>query len=236
MTHDDDTYRDWDAAYVLGALSPDDRRTYEAFLAENPDRAKDVSEISGIPGLLKGLSLSAALALTTDVSLQEKRSDVPADVSSLTRSLRVRRRKARVIYTVALLSIAASTLLIGLRVGQDQGKVSGATASERTIVSSVAMASNEPNTVAANLSATRKPWGTLLDINCTYSSRWSNRAETLDLVITTTTGARVLVATWASAGHAAKGIAAATQLPVDEIRSISIQDGRTHAKLATARL
>ena len=29
-----DRYAEWDAAYVLGALSPSDRRTYERHLAE----------------------------------------------------------------------------------------------------------------------------------------------------------------------------------------------------------
>lgn len=34
-----DDVADWDAAYVLGALSRDDRHLYEVYLAENPYRA-----------------------------------------------------------------------------------------------------------------------------------------------------------------------------------------------------
>ena len=38
----DDDLAEWDAAYVLGALSLDDRRTYEDYLATNPARAAEV--------------------------------------------------------------------------------------------------------------------------------------------------------------------------------------------------
>jgi len=32
----DDDLAEWDAAYVLGALSLEDRRSYESYLAANP--------------------------------------------------------------------------------------------------------------------------------------------------------------------------------------------------------
>ena len=58
-----DDIADWDAAYVLGALSRDDRHVYEAYLAENPDRAAGLTELAGLPGILNLLSCDEALAL-----------------------------------------------------------------------------------------------------------------------------------------------------------------------------
>ena len=51
-----DNIADWDAAYVLGALSLDDWQTYEAYLAANPERAAALTELSDIPGILNVLS------------------------------------------------------------------------------------------------------------------------------------------------------------------------------------
>ena len=60
----DDDLAEWDAAYVLGALSLEDRRTYEDYLAANPARAAELTELAGMPGILNALSRDEAVALT----------------------------------------------------------------------------------------------------------------------------------------------------------------------------
>ena len=59
----DDDICDWDAAYVLGALSREDRCIYEAFLAVNPERTAAMDELAGLLGRLNVLSRDEALAL-----------------------------------------------------------------------------------------------------------------------------------------------------------------------------
>jgi anti-sigma factor RsiW len=59
----DDDIADWDAAFVLGALSRQDQSTYEAFLAANPERAAALDELAGLLGRLNLLSRGEALAL-----------------------------------------------------------------------------------------------------------------------------------------------------------------------------
>ena len=63
LSVDRDDIADWDAAYVLGALSREDRQIYEAFLAANPERAAALDELAGLPGMLNVLSRDEAVAL-----------------------------------------------------------------------------------------------------------------------------------------------------------------------------
>ena len=64
---------DWDAAYVLGALSREDRHIYEAFLAANPERAAALDELAGLPGRLNVLSRDEALALIEPAASRGRR-------------------------------------------------------------------------------------------------------------------------------------------------------------------
>ena len=62
-----DKFAQWDAAYVLGALSPADRREYEEHLASCPACQAAVSELAGIPGLLGQVSPADAAMLSMAV-------------------------------------------------------------------------------------------------------------------------------------------------------------------------
>lgn len=59
-----DDIAEWDAAYVLGALSLGDRHTYEDYLAANPECAAALTELACLPGILNVLSCDEAIALT----------------------------------------------------------------------------------------------------------------------------------------------------------------------------
>jgi len=58
-----DDIAEWDAAYLLGALSRDDRHLYQIYLTENPARAAELTELAGLPGILNVLSRGEGLAL-----------------------------------------------------------------------------------------------------------------------------------------------------------------------------
>ena len=58
-----DAYAEWDAAYVLGALSGPERVEYEAHLAGCPRCQAAVAELAGVPGLLAQLPPGEALAV-----------------------------------------------------------------------------------------------------------------------------------------------------------------------------
>ena len=60
-THDD--YASWDGAYVLGALSPADRRAYEEHLRDCDECVRSLSELAGLPGILGRVVPEEAFAL-----------------------------------------------------------------------------------------------------------------------------------------------------------------------------
>ena len=58
-----DKFAQWDAAYVLGALSPAERREFEEHLAGCPICQAAVSELAAVPGLLAQVSPADAAML-----------------------------------------------------------------------------------------------------------------------------------------------------------------------------
>ena len=66
---DDDRYATWDAAYVLGSLSADERREYEAHLETCPRCRAAVAELGGIPPLLAKLDSADVASLDDGGSL-----------------------------------------------------------------------------------------------------------------------------------------------------------------------
>ncbi|MDT5366381.1 MAG: hypothetical protein QOC62_812 [Mycobacterium sp.] len=58
-----DAYALWDAAYVLGSLSSADGRAFTAHLIGCPSCRQSVSELSGMPGLLRQLTRDEVAAI-----------------------------------------------------------------------------------------------------------------------------------------------------------------------------
>jgi hypothetical protein len=112
-THDE--YADWDAAYVLGALSVSERREYEEHLAGCSACRGAVAELAGMPGLLAQLPAGEVLAMDHGGALGDGDADLldlepPASLMPAlpTRVTRPGRRR-----WLAPLAAAAAALLIG---------------------------------------------------------------------------------------------------------------------------
>lgn len=78
-----DDLAEWDTSYVLGALSLEERRIYESYLAANPARAAELTVLAGMPDILNALSRDEAVALTDlaaaspRISVSARRSGAP---------------------------------------------------------------------------------------------------------------------------------------------------------------
>jgi anti-sigma factor RsiW len=103
LTTQADPYRDWDVAYVLGSLSPAERREFEDHLSECPSCAGDVGAFAGMPGILSAVHAGQA------VELMEPAGAAPNTVlPRLARAAHTSHRRGRIRFAVALVAAAAA--------------------------------------------------------------------------------------------------------------------------------
>ncbi len=224
----DDDLAEWDAAYVLGALSLEDRRTYEDFLAANPARAAELTELEEMPAILGALGRDEAVALT---DLGEA-PVADTKVASLAQAAAKRQRRSRRAMLAATVAVAAALAIVG--------GVVGATVFPRTpSVQTVALEPMQPGQrqgLTAQLAVSEKKWGTELTWACEYTKDWARDVESYDIVVTTRDGAQTAVGSWRPAGDEATGLSAATSIPTSEIRSVDIRVSGSDEPLAIRNL
>lgn len=220
MTDTIDRFRDWDAAYVLGALDSEDRRAYERHLVDCSGCAASVAEFAGLPGILSKLSSDDAVALLTDDDVASGIDDhlragvhTPGLVQRLAAAASRRRRRIR----LGMLGAAVAVVAL-LTVG---GVVF--TAGQAPVAATVAMTPLQQHAITASLSVTRKAWGTRYDWSCNYPGISYGTPVSYDLVVVRKSGVRSVVATWTSAGPHAAGLSASSDIAYGDIRSVEIR-------------
>src|SRR5450631_3987305 len=103
-----DEFALYDAAYVLGALSPADRRAFEEHLQSCPACASSVAELAGLPGLMSRVSIG---------QLTAEPEPVPETLlPRLARAVRRERRQRRLAVGVAAAAAACLITAGGLAV------------------------------------------------------------------------------------------------------------------------
>jgi hypothetical protein len=229
----DDDLAEWDAAYVLGALSLEDRRAYESYLAANPARAAELTELAGMPGILNALSREEAVALT-DLAGAAPAEDQPDNITSLAHAAAKRQRRTRRTMLAAAVASAAALLIAG--------GVVGSTVFSRSAppsVETVAMQPMQPTPrggLTAQLAVTEKKWGTELNWACEYTKDWSRNVKSYDIVVTTHDGTQYVVGSWKPAGDEAAGLSAAMSIPKSQIRAVDIRVTGDNEPLAITTL
>ena len=223
MNDTEDRFRDWDAAYVLGALDSVDRRDYERHIASCPECAADVAELAGLPGILGKLSADDAESLLTDNDLQSDVDDhlrdaahTPGLVQRLAVGAGRRRRRVRLGILSAAVAVVALITVGGVAY----------TALQTPSPAAVAMAPVGQDVVTASMRVTPKQWGTRFDWSCSYTSGYTSGtggAGAYDLVIIEKSGATKTVATWTGNSAEVKGLTASTDVATADIRSVEIR-------------
>jgi hypothetical protein len=184
-------YAESDAAYVLGALSPSERREFEGHLHECSECAEAVRQLAGMPGLLGRVSADV-LEPPPDEPLPSTL--LPSLVSAVRRS-RLRRTwvTAGVAAAAAVLATVGTVAVVQRPAGTPEA---GPTAP--VTPSGVAMTRVGTDPMGATIAFTRVAWGTRLDLTCSYPSLGANYeggASSYALVVHTAHGSQ-RVATW----------------------------------------
>jgi hypothetical protein len=223
-THDE--FATWDSAYVLGALSPAERRDYEGHLRECERCSAAVAELAGMPGLLGRVPREQAFALLESDSPADSAAVPPTEPGVSPEVLpslldRVRRRRTRVRWLVAGLSAAAAALLVGVAAFVLPGVINRAVAPEAGVV----MQQVEPSALTADLQLTAEPWGTRIDSRCKYAEVDHNdgKAWTYAMVVTDRAGKQYQISTWTAEEGTTVAPVATTSLQFKDISAIDIR-------------
>ncbi|WP_395728963.1 anti-sigma factor family protein [Nakamurella sp.] len=222
-----------DAAYVLGALSPADRRTYEEHLRDCAGCQASVRRLAGLPGLL---------ALTTEDSLTGPERPVPPSVLArvLGRVTRARRRRR---WAVSGLVAAAAVLMVvvvwamvrpeptpsaggGGNVSTSVGSASAAPSAAPD--DTVSLAQVMPGPMNATLELDDKRWGTAITVVCSYDETMRTSVP-YDLAIVDVDGHESSAGSWSGVPGVTARIPVATAVPRERISAFEIRlaDGRT---------
>ncbi|MFD2792781.1 anti-sigma factor family protein [Promicromonospora vindobonensis] len=262
--HGGDQYAEWDAAYVLGALSPSDRRAYERHLAECDTCRSAVAELAGIPGLLSTLTPAHAEALVAEAP----RTEVPdggepapygdgpepapvislASLAGAARRSRARRRSLTAVAASALVAVGAvgGSMLAGSNLlGGPDGAGTPPSASVAAGARTIELRPVGDADMRAELIVTPTTWGTSLRWSCHYPPEPGQQPEgrytpaepiRYELVLVGRDGVRTTAGTWSWSGGTTTGLDASSAVPLTDVDRIEITlDGQEEA-LASATL
>jgi anti-sigma factor RsiW len=230
-----DPYLEWDGAYVLGALSPSDRREFEGHLASCPRCRAAVAEISGLPGLLAQLTPEEVADLGAAVPPPPAAEAGAGVVPQLVRLDRQRRRLARALVAVAaaLLLLAGVVGVAAVRGSFDLGRPS-ASAPFRVAFTPVVATG-----ITAVVDVVPEASGTELRVECQYagdSAGPSYAGHEYAIVVTDTSGHSTQVKTWTARADHKMTPTGTSSLPVSKIRTVEIRPVNSSQALLRAAL
>jgi hypothetical protein len=245
MTTDHEQYADWDGAYVLGALPPEERVEYERHLAVCDQCRTELAELLPLPGLLRrvddtereallggkaldeppvGLETRLLEAARAESAAQPRAGSVtapaaagPAPVVPLWR-----RTRTRVALGIAAAAAVAAAVVVPLATRDEPSARPTASVTLRQTV---------PTELTASVALTRTAWGTRIDMVCAYheESGYPEGRVAYGLFVIDREGHDHLVSTWWAGPGEEAHTTGSIDLAVDQLRTLQVRaaDGRT---------
>ncbi len=236
-----DEFRDWDAAYVLGALSSDERRAFERHLETCSACTSAVTELAGIPGFLTKISTETALEIVESPLFPKENGKVVSSIQELA-SLAIQRRQMSRRRLVSAMAVAAAFLMvIGIGIGgrlESNRAIKSPAFTTLTAGTPVLFAPHKSGSMQVKMQMSSKKWGTQFQWNCAYTEirTAAEVPESYDLVVTDPSGAKVVIATWREIGKNATGLVAATSIAFADIRAIEIRASGSNEPILTSQI
>ncbi|WP_156759018.1 anti-sigma factor family protein [Microbacterium karelineae] len=250
MSHDQ--LADWDAAYVLGSLSPADRARFEEHLDECAACRASVADLAPVPGLLSRVPRERAEALLAgdadDVPADrsypnaepagdhasrpshaggpeapgERSADARARIVDLANE-RVRRRRRLVWAVSSAAAVIGIAAVIAIPLLTSEDPPGDVLALETVV--------DVP--ISASVDVTGVPWGTRIDMTCTYDQVADAPTDGWGyaLVVVATDGSESELSTWRAYAGSTAELSAGTELAADEIASIEVRSTASGAVL-----
>jgi anti-sigma-K factor RskA len=223
---DHERFADWDAAYVLGALSPAERREFETHLESCQRCRSAVAELTVLPGLLGRLDSARAVELLAVDDRADEGADAASDrptpappaelVARIERRHRSRSRRIRALLAVAAAAVVASAIAIPLAITSTP---------HPTLTTSLSQVVASP--LSAEVKLTTVGWGTKVEMNCHYGeaaartpddTRWDYA-----LWVVSRDGASSELSSWSAKSDSTVTLAAGTSVAVDQIAAVQVR-------------
>lgn len=224
-----DDYAMWDAAYVLGSLSPAERREFESHMATCKPCRDAVAEISGMPALLSRLDSDDVAEI--DEFGQAAGAPPPLRPELLTALLKRvtwQRRRSRVL-TWAVAATAAAVLVVGVFVAWRSNPAIPSPEPPPQASSSVLTMTPvaTPSEVNATISLSSRRWGTQIQMTCTYGAESKNAnsdeaGDKLAMVVVGRDGSQTKLATWVGLAGVSASPVGSTSMTLDQIAAVQV--------------
>ncbi|MGO4258493.1 anti-sigma factor family protein [Marmoricola sp. RAF53] len=210
-------YRYDDAAYVLGALTPAERASFQEHLDGCAACTRAVQEMAGLPGLLGRIS--------PDV-LTDPGQEVPVPATLLPALVRrVHQERRRRTWAVAGAAAAVLAVVAGGAVAVTHA-LDDPNPPARTVAAGRPMQVLADHGMTARLALTPVAWGTRMDLACSYAASTypgNGHHESYAMVVRTRGGGTEQVATWRALPGRTMHLSAATAAGRVEISSVEIR-------------
>lgn len=194
-------------AFLLGGLDGNDRARLEAHLRVCPGCARELTDLSPVPGLL-------ARVRSEDLDLAEDPPPRPDDVAL--RRMLSRRRRRRTARVAAGLLAAAACVTVGLAVGRASAPAPSASSLPADAV--VELVAPTGSAASGSAALVTKPWGTELHLSLTrMPARGPFRLEAED-----SAGSVEIAATWGTTTRRAALVVGASSRPPDQLRGLRV--------------
>jgi Putative zinc-finger len=243
-----DKFAQWDAAYVLGALSPAERREFEEHMSSCAGCQAAVSELAALPGLLAQISPAdaAMLSLADDSSaefaetpaLSAAQAEViehgppPSLLPEMIKKVRMRRRRM----VAAVAGIAAAVILVigGLAIG------AGLLPLQPDSPERVAFSPVVPSAITAVADVIPGEEGTQINVECVYAEvndpRPGGSHETYSIFVVDRSGQAEEIKEWPATPNKQMRPSGTTPLKLFQIAELEIRETETDMVLLRASL
>jgi hypothetical protein len=196
-----------DAAYVLGALPPDEHRAFEEHLAGCAACRASVRDLAGLPGLLARVDAPGSGTPGTTLATMDDLTAGPVPPTLLPRLLaaasRERRRTRRWLVAVAAAVVLLLSLAVPFALLQDGSGPDGPAAQASPSVSAspgVRLVMKPPagrtSRISATVDLTPVRWGTRVKVHCVYPPEPTPEVRPYELVAVTKAGVVDRIGSW----------------------------------------
>lgn len=204
MTDEHDHYRQWAAAYVLGALESEDRRAFEHHLAECDACGAEVSAFAPLPGLMARID-RAELVETADLARADT---LGVAAQRVHEELVASRRRWRLASLVGV-GAAAAVLVVAFVTTADRDPAPPTVSPARII---------DSQADTAMVTAGTRGWGTEITLELTGLPR----RDTYQLWTVDDGGGWSLASTWGPTPSGAAFVTGATATPTDDLERVVV--------------